>query len=257
MPTDASPSSMLHALATGSVKLTDLTHALGERTPMIELPPPFANTPDLVRHELSRYDERGPAWAWSWLELGEHAGTHIDAPIHWITGRDGEDVASIPLERLVAPAQVLDVSAEAARDPDFLLTTDHVRAFADAQGGLPDGGWLLVRTGWDARAGDRDAFLNDGHSPGIDADCARWLAEESPIVGVGVETVGIDAGIAAELDPPLPVHHFMLGAGKYGLAQLANLGELPAAGTVLVVAPLKLADGTGSPTRVLALSPAP
>jgi kynurenine formamidase len=240
------------ALAAGDVRVVDLTQPLSERTPVLQLPPPFANTPGLSRTEISRYDDRGPAWAWDTLEIGEHVGTHFDAPIHWITGRDGEDVASVAPGRLVGPAVVIDKSAEAAQDPDYLLTVDDVRAFEAEHGPLPDGAWLLLRTGWDARADDQDAFLNGGRTPGPDADCARWLAHESPVAGFGVETVGTDAGAAHSFDPPFPVHNFLLGAGRYGITQLANLAELPPTGAVIVVAPLKLVGGTGSPSRVLA-----
>lgn len=100
MPTTAL-SNLIKALATGEVRLVDLTQLLSERTPVLILPEPFANTPGLSREPLSRYDDRGPAWAWDTLTIGEHVGTHFDAPIHWITGRDGEDVASVPLNRLV------------------------------------------------------------------------------------------------------------------------------------------------------------
>jgi kynurenine formamidase len=247
------------ALAAGAVRIVDLTQPLSERTPVLQLPEPFANTPPLSRRELSRYDDAGPAWAWSVLELGEHTGTHFDAPIHWVTGRDGEDVASVPPERLIGPAVVIDKSAESAADPDYLLTVEDVRAFETEHGPLPDGGWLLLRTGWDARADDQDAFLNvqDGRSrtPGPDAACAKYLAQETSLVGIGVETVGTDAGSAGGFDPPFPVHGFFLGAGKYGVTQLANLAQLPPTGAIVVVAPLKLVDGTGSPARVLALVP--
>ena len=143
-----------------AVDVVDLTQPLSEDTPVLKLPPPFANTPGLTRHEISRYDDRGPAWAWYWLEIGEHVGTHFDAPIHWVSGKDGEDVASVPPQRLVGPAVVIDKSAEAAADPDFLLTVDHIRAFEAEHGPLPEDGWLLLRTGWDARAHDEAAFLN-------------------------------------------------------------------------------------------------
>jgi len=249
--------SLAAALADGSVQVIDLTQPLHEKTPVLKLPEPFANTPGLTRHEISRYDDRGPAWAWSWLEIGEHVGTHFDAPIHWITGKDGEDLASVPPERLVGPAVMIDKSAEAAADPDYTLTVDDVRAFEAEHGPLPEGGWLLLRTGWDARAHDEEQFLNAGdgmpRTPGPDAECARWLAQETPIVGIGVETVGTDAGGAAAFDPPFPVHSYFLGAGKYGLTQLANLALLPPTGAVLIAGPLKLVGGTGSPTRVLAL----
>jgi kynurenine formamidase len=241
------------------VEVIDLTQPLNEETPVLQLPEPFANTPGLARHEISLYDDRGPAWAWYWLEIGEHVGTHFDAPIHWVTGREGEDVASVPVQRLVGPAVVIDKSAEAAEDPDYVLTVADVRAFEAEHGPLPDGGWLLLRTGWDARAHDQAAFLNADdtgpHTPGFDAECARWLATGTGLVGVGVETVGTDAGAAHSFDPPFPVHHFVLGAGKYGLTQLANLARLPPTGAVIVVAPLKLVGGTGSPARVLAFVP--
>jgi hypothetical protein len=93
------------------------------------------------------------------------------------------------------------------------------------------------------------------HSPGFDAECVRWIAEESPLVGVGVETVGIDAGAAGGFDPPFPAHFYLMGANKYGVTQLANLGALPPTGTLLLVAPLKLTGGTGSPVRAFALVP--
>ena len=252
-------SALLAALGSGDVEVVDLTQPLGEHTPMIHLPPPFSNTPAVRAHEISHFDDRGPAWSWRWLELGEHAGTHFDAPIHWITGRDGEDVASAPPSRLVGPAAVIDKSAEAAQDPDYLLTVADVEAWEAEHGRLPEGGWLLFRTGWDARAQDEAAFLNasDGqpHTPGPDAECARFLAQERPIVGFGVETVGTDAGGAGGFDPPFPAHNFLLGAGKYGLTQLANLAELPPTGALVVVAPLRLVGGTGSPSRVLAFVP--
>ena len=247
------------ALAGGQVQVVDCTQPLSETTPILHLPEPFANTPQFRLTELSRYDGRGPAWYWNAFEGGEHTGTHLDAPVHWVTGQGGEDVSQIPPARLVGPAVVIDRSAEVAKDPDYLLTIQDVQAFEAEAGELPAGGWLLYRTGWDARADDEAAFLNADaagpHTPGVAPDCARWLATERPIVGLGVETVGTDAGAAAGFDPPFPCHSHLLGAGKYGLTQLANLALLPATGALLVVAPLKIVRGSGSPARVLALVP--
>src|SRR5436305_11458470 len=115
---------LLQGLGDGSVDIVDLTQPLSESTPVIKLPPPFANTPSLTREEISRYDDRGPAWAWSTLTLGEHTGTHIDAPIHWVSGKDGADVASVKPEALIGPACVIDKTAEAQADPGYLLTID-------------------------------------------------------------------------------------------------------------------------------------
>jgi len=251
---------LVESLTSGSVRVVDLTQPLSEATPIIQLPPPFVNTPGFKMEELSRYDDRGPGWYWNRIEMGEHVGTHFDAPIHWITGRDKEDLSSIDATRLVGSAIVIDKSAEAKGDPDFLLTVDHLKEFENEHGPFPQGGWLLLRTGWDARASDQAAFLNADetgpHTPGPDVECARWLAHESPFVGLGVETVGTDAGIAHSFDPAFPCHHFMHGAGKFGLTQLANLAQLPPTGSLLIAAPLKIVDGSGSPARALALVPA-
>ncbi|WCB93368.1 Isatin hydrolase [Baekduia alba] len=247
------------ALADGTVEVVDLTQPLSEQTPVLRLPEPFANTPHLSRRTLSRFDDAGPAWAWDVLELGEHTGTHIDAPVHWITGRDGEDVASIPPQRLVGPVKVIDRTAEVAADPGYVLTAADLDAFERDFGPIEPGTWLIFRTGWGARASNEEAFLNAGPSgpatPGPDVEAARWLSEHPGVVGWGVETVGIDAGAAGGFDPPFPVHNFLLGAGRYGLTQLANVDALPETGAVIVVAPLKLVGGTGSPSRVFAFVP--
>jgi kynurenine formamidase len=251
--------SLIDDLASGAVEVIDLTQPLSESTPLIQLPPPFANTPALTRTEISRYDDRGPAWAWYTLELGEHTGTHLDAPIHWITGKDGADVASIPPSSLVGPAVVIEKTAETEADPGYLLTVDDLEAFEAEHGRIPERAWVLLRTGWGSRAQDQTAFLNVGENgpvtPGPDVEASRWLATERPISGFGVETVGIDAGSAGAMDPPFPLHNLLLGAGRLGLTQLANLDELPITGALIVVSPLKLVGGTGSPARVLAFVP--
>jgi kynurenine formamidase len=250
---------LLDGIASGSVEIVDLTQPLTETTPVIQLPPPFANTPGLSRTEISRYDDRGPAWAWYTLTIGEHVGTHLDAPIHWITGKDGADVGSITPQTLVGPACVIDKTAETEADHGTLLTVADLEAWEAENGRIPDGAWVLFRTGWGSRAQDQEAFLNVGENgpetPGPDVDASRWLANERAISGFGVETVGIDAGAAHSFDPPFPLHNFLLGAGRLGLTQLANLERLPLTGALLVVAPLRLVGGTGSPSRVYAFVP--
>jgi kynurenine formamidase len=245
------------AIRSGAIEVVDLTARLEASTPVIQLPPPFANTVGFSLREVSRYDDRGPAWYWNDITTGEHTGTHFDAPVHWITGRDGADVAQVPATRLIAPAAVLDFSAQAAADPDFLLEVEHVKGWEAEHGPLPDGGWLLYRTGWDERSASQEKFLNANetgpHTPGVSVDCARWIARESPVQGFGVETVGTDAGRAHSFDPPFPCHAELLGAGKYGLTQLQNLAALPAIGAIVIAGPLPIAGGSGSPARVLAL----
>ncbi|MEU4426661.1 cyclase family protein [Actinoplanes sp. NPDC024001] len=253
--------SVLQALLSGvnnrTIEVVDLTAPLSAATPILQLPPPFANTIPFRLEEISRYDDRGPAWYWNDIHTGEHTGTHFDAPVHWATGRDGDDVSQVPPHRLIAPAVVVDVVEQAAADPDFLLEVEHIRAWEAEHGPLPDGGWLLLRTGWDARSGDQAAFLNANetgpHTPGVSAAAAKWLATESPVIGLGVETVGTDAGAAHSFDPPFPCHSYLLGADKYGLTQLRNLDRLPPTGAVVIAPPLPIVGGSGSPVRVLAL----
>jgi kynurenine formamidase len=251
--------SLLDGLAGGSVEIVDLTQPLSERTPVIKLPPPFANTPGLTREEISKYDDRGPAWAWYTLTIGEHVGTHLDAPIHWVTGQNGADVASVRPEQLIGPACVIDKTAETDADNGYLLTVQDLEAWEAENGRVPERAWVLLRTGWGSRAQDEAAFLNVGENgpvtPGPDVEASRWLATERSISGFGVETVGIDAGAAGGFDPPFPLHNLLLGAGRLGLTQLANLDRLPITGALIVVSPLKLVGGTGSPSRVYAFVP--
>lgn len=246
------------ALADGSVRVVDLTQPLGPDTPVIGLPEMFGQSPGLTIDLISRYDDAGPAWYWNTLTLGEHTGTHFDAPVHWITGRDHPDntTETIALSRVVAPACVLDCSSESAADPDFLLTPSWIEGWEARHGRIPAGAWVLMRTDWSRRRGT-DAFLNideaGPHSPGFHADASRLLAEERDVTGVGVETIGTDAGQAGGFDPPFPNHTLMHGAGKLGLASLCNLDRLPPTGAIVVAAPLKIVDGSGSPLRVIAL----
>ncbi len=252
---------LVEALSSGQVNVVDLTQPLEPNTSVIELPPEFAPSPGFSMETISRYDDRGPGWYWNTLHMGEHTGTHFDAPIHWITGKDLPNNAldTLPPGSLVGPAHVIDVSEESQEDEDFLLTPEHVQAWEAEHGEIPAGAWVLMRTDWSKRT-EAEAILNvkeDGaHSPGFHKDCSSFLAGERDVVGVGVETVGTDAGQAGGFDPPFPNHTIMHGAGKYGLTSLRNLDQLPPVGAVVIAAPLKIVDGSGSPVRVLALVPA-
>ena len=250
------------ALDQGSLQIVDLTQPLGPATPVIGLPPMFAASPGVTIDVISRYDDKGPAWYWNTLRFGEHTGTHFDAPVHWITGKDLPDSAcdTIPPRRFVGPACVIDVTGDVAANPDFLLTVARIEAWEGEHGRIPAGAWVLLRTGWSRRT-DPAAFINaaaDGpHSPGFDAAASRLLAHDRDVLGVGVETIGTDAGQAGTFDPPFPNHTIMHGAGKFGLASLCNLDRLPPTGSVVIAAPLKIVNGSGSTLRVLAIAPAP
>lgn len=244
-------------LATGSIEVVDLSVTLSPETPVISLPDMFAQSPGVSFEGISEYDAAGGnTWYWRTIRMGEHTGTHFDAPVHWATGKDypANATDTIDPQRLVGPACVIDKSADAAANTDTLLTVDDVLAWEETHGRIPKGAWVLMRTDWSKRNSATD-FLNDSHTPGPDSAVMRFLIAERDIQGFGVETVGTDAGQAATFDVPFPCHTLMHGANKFGLASLANLDRLPATGSVIVAAPLKLKNGSGSPLRVVALVP--
>ena len=252
---------LVDALNAGSLKVVDLTSPLGPETPVIGLPPQFGSSPGLTMEVISCFDDKGPAWYWNVLHLGEHTGTHFDAPVHWITGKDlpNNTCETIPARRFVGPACVIDISRDVARNEDFLLMPEHVAAWEKANGKIPKDSWVLLRTDWSKRT-DAKSFLNvreDGpHSPGFHKSTSELLAKDRQVLGVGVETVGTDAGQAVTFDPPFPNHGTMHGNGRFGLASLRNLDQLPATGAIVIAAPLKIVGGSGSPLRVLAIAPA-
>lgn len=248
---------LVTALADGKIQVVDLTNKLSADTPTLRLPEPFKNLIDFSLEKVAEFDEFAPVWRHNNIHTGEHIGTHIDVPYHWMSGKDGDDVSQLPPARLVGPACVLDFSDRVADNPDWLLDVADVEAWQAEHGAFPDNAWVLLRTGWDKFAQDKEAFLNTDetgpHTPGVTAACAEYLSKIEQISGFGVETVGIDAGLAGGMEPPFPAHWFLLGANKYGLTSLQNLAQLPPQGAVIVVAPLPIVGGTGSPSRVFAL----
>lgn len=248
---------LVSGLASGAVRIVDLTHTLDPDFPVIVLPPEFGQCARFRMEEISAYDHRGPAWKWHNISMSEHTGTHFDAPSHWISGKDvpNGSVDEIPVEAFVGPVVVIDCSKGAAENDDFELTPEVIANWESDHGRIPEDAWVLMRTDWSKRKGAD--YLNmraDGpHSPGPTPEAIRFLIEERNIRGFGTETVGTDAGQGAHYVPPYPAHYFLHGAGKYGLQCLANLDQLPATGAVLIAAPLKIKNGTGSPLRVLAM----
>jgi len=258
--TPAVPLASLLAALGGGVEVVDLTQTLAPDFPQITLPPELGQARAFRLEEVSRYDERGGAWYWNNFTCSEHTGTHFDAPIHWISGRNlpRNSVDTLPPEDFIAPACVIDCSKDAAADADFLLTPDHILAWEAEHGRIPPRSWVLMRTDWSKRT-DPVAYQNldatGQHTPGPDVAAVCFLVSERDVLGFGTETIGTDAGQAAHFTPPYPCHYYMHGAGKYGLQCLANLDRLPPTGALVVAAPLKILQGSGSPLRVFALSP--
>lgn len=249
--------SFARAISSGEIAVIDLTQTLSQEFPIITLPPELGQCAPFRIEEISRYDERGPAWYWNNISLGEHTGTHFDAPIHWISGKDlpHNAVDTIEVSKFIAPACVIDCSRECAADPDFALTISFVEAWEARHGKIDPGSWVLLRTDWSKRTHPDYAGLHDdgAHTPGPEPAVVKWLVEQRDVHGFGTETIGTDFGQAQHFNPPYPAHFFMHGKGRFGLQCLTNLDLLPPKGAVVIAAPLKIKQGSGSPLRVLAL----
>jgi kynurenine formamidase len=247
-------------ISVGKVRVVDLTQTLSPDFPALALPPEFGQVWAFKMEQISRYDEKGPGWYWNNFSCGEHTGTHFDAPVHWVSGKDHarNAVDTIEVNNFIAPAVVIDASREVAANPDWLLTKEFLQRWEAQHGKIPASAWVLFRTDWSRRT-DPAEFVNlreDGaHTPGPTQETVEWLIHERHVHGFGVETINTDAGQSYAWPIPYPCHTLMHGANRYGLQCLKNLDELPPTGAVILAAPLKIQAGSGSPLRVLALAP--
>jgi kynurenine formamidase len=187
------------------------------------------------------------------LTYHEHTGTHMDSPAHFIA--DGQTADLLDPAQFVAPLAVIDVSAQAEADVDYGLAIDDILAWEAEYGELPEGAFVAMYSGWGARFGDAEAFVNldaDGvmHYPGFSPDAAAFLVEERSIAGVGSDTLSQDPGNSTDFG----THIAILGAGKYGVEGVANLETVPASGVTVVLGAPNHEHASGGPTRILALA---
>jgi kynurenine formamidase len=188
----------------------------------------------------------------STLIMDEHTGTHVDAPAHFIDGAPTAE--TIAADKLIAPLAVIDIRSAAARNADAEVMPDDILAWERQHGRLPSGAFVAMNSGWDAKAADPKAFINlDAskvqHYPGFSPAAAEFLVKERNIVGIGVDTLSQDFGASTTFK----THVTILGAGKYGVENLANLGSAPPAGAMVIVAGPKHKGASGGPARVMAI----
>jgi kynurenine formamidase len=236
-----------------SAKVVDLTHAFDEKTIY------WPTSPSAF--ELTKLADGQTPGGWFYRSNAfctpEHGGTHLDAPSHFAKG--GQTADQIPLRRLIAPAAVIDVRAAAARDADYRLTLDDVKAWEKRHGAIPAGTIVLLRTGWGKRWPDRKAYLGDDtpgdasrlHFPSYGGEAAKHLVADRRVAALGVDTASIDYGASKDFI----VHVIANGADVPGLENLARLEELPETGAWVIALPMKIAGGSGGPLRIVALTP--
>lgn len=226
--------------------ITDLTHPLSPQFPVF---PAFEQMK--VKTRVTFEDDGFYARTW---EVGEHTGTHMDAPAHFAAGAGIRTVDEIPAVDLVVPLVVIDIEKRAANDHDAELNVDDIVAYERQHGRIPTGAAVCMYTGWETRVHDAHDFLNADsggtlHFPGFSSEAANFLATERDVVGIGVDTISLDFGPSTDFR----AHYEVLSRNKWGLECLANLAEVPRAGALLFVGAPKVVDGSGGPCRVLAL----
>ncbi len=222
----------------------DLTHVLGTQFPLFPGAAPFRIQP-AVSHDKDGYYG-------SILTYWEHSGTHMDAPVHFAP--NGLFVDQLPVENLVVPAVVINITDKVRRDPDAVVTPDDIRAWERRYGRIPDNAAVLMASGWGARAGSVEAFRNTDssgvmHFPGFGKEAIDFLLTERRISGIGVDTLSLDHGPSTTF----AVHYTLLPTNRWGLENLANLEAIPPSGATLFVGAPKIAAGSGGPTRVMAV----
>jgi kynurenine formamidase len=237
---------LLEGIAAGTTELIDLGHALDSKNPYWPGPgyEPF-------KFEIFATIEKDHVLSGR-MSLAEHTGTHLDAPNHFVSGQIPVD--KLPLTQLFGPAVVIDVSKQVEVNPDYQLTAADVASYEKEHGGIPDNAVVFMHTGWDQRWNNYESYKNADdkkvlHFPGFSTEAARLLAEERNIAGIGIDTLSVDYGMSTDF----MVHHIVHGKGKFHLENVANLASIPPGGAFVVVAPMKIANGTGGPARIFAL----
>jgi kynurenine formamidase len=235
------------------VDLVDLTHAFNPGTLY------WPTSPSGFTLQQLAYGPTPGGWFYSSYAFAapEHGGTHLDAPIHFHAG--GRTADQIPLQQLVAPAVVIDLTPRSGRDRDARLTRADVEQFERQHGRIPAGALVLLRTGWDRFWGDRMAYFGDDtpgdasrlRFPSFGDDAARLLVDERQVGGLGVDSPSIDLGASADFQ----VHRILAARQGVGLENLRGLERLPPTGAVLLALPMKIENGSGGPVRVVAMVP--
>jgi kynurenine formamidase len=223
----------------------DLTHTVSPEFPVFPGFTPMEITTEFTIGTNSSNGNR--------LTLSEHVGTHLDAPFHWAA--DGLTADKIPVEQFFAPLAVVDISERASRNDDARVTVDDIRAWEEQHGELPAGAFVAMYSGWERRLSDPETYVNldssgTPHWPGFGPEAAEFLVAERDIVGIGVDTLSLDTGATQDFG----VHLTVLPAGKYGLENLANLGEASPTGATIIVGGPKHEGATGGPARIFAVS---
>ncbi|HEU4686173.1 MAG TPA: cyclase family protein [Nitrospira sp.] len=234
------------------VRLVDLTHAFQADTIVWPTEDDFKLT---VQHAEEM--PGGYYYASNRMELPEHGGTHIDAPVHFSKGKQTLD--QVPLDRLIGNAARINVSFQCAKDRDYRITIGDFQQWEAAHGRIPDGTIVLLDTGYGKVWPVRQRYLGTDlrgtegvaalHFPGLHPEAAAWLVRERKVKAVGIDTASIDHGRSTKFE----THVVLLAQNVLVFENLADLSELPDAGFQVIALPMKISGGTGGPLRIIAV----
>ncbi len=225
-------------------RVLDLTHTIDEQAPTFEANEKF------TARTVETFEKQG--YFAREISLPEHFGTHLDAPAHMARGRWTVD--EIPPERLLRPLVILDVRSAVKDNADYRVGVGDIAAWEQEHGHIPAGSVVIARTGWEQRWSSKTAYRNADtkgvmHFPGYSVEAAKFLVEGRDVVGIGIDTLSVDYGPSEDF----AVHRYCAEHSLYHLENVANLAQAPPVGALVVVAPVKISGGSGSPARVLAL----
>ena len=224
--------------------VVDLTHTMSPAFPT------FFGVPGIELEK--KFDFKKDGFNLNWWRIIEHAGTHLDAPVHF--SENGATVEKIGAGELVAPLAVIDVRKQAGQNADYLVTVDDIRAWEKKHRRLPDNCCVAMLSGWAQHVDDGAKYTGKDaggvfHFPGFAPQAAEWLLKERKVAGLAVDTLSLDNGPSKDFK----THYLWLPAGRWGLENVANLDKVPASGATIVVGIAKVKDATGGPARLIAL----
>lgn len=230
-------------MADGHSMVEDLIHTYNAEFPA------YFGAPGIEMTQQFNFAENG--FNLFTMNLNEHTGTHIDAPLHF--SADGASVDEIPVSSLVAPLCVIDIATKAAENADAQVTPEDLKAWMATNGDIPDGACVAMHSGWGNKTGG-DGFRNadsEGvmHFPGFHVEAAKMLLEETGAGSIASDSLSLDHGPSADF----ATHYAWLPSGRFGIENIANLDKLPAAGATIVIGASKHRVGTGGPARIFAM----
>jgi len=231
------------AMAAGHGAVEDLSHTYGPDFPT------YFGAPGIEMDQPFNFAEHG--FNLMTMDLNEHTGTHIDAPLHF--SADGASVDEIAISSLVAPLCVIDIAAKAEADADAQVTPDDIKAWMATHGDIPDNACVAMHSGWGAKTGgagfrnaDEEGVM---HFPGFHVEAAQMLVEETGAGSIATDSLSLDHGPSADF----ATHYAWLPTGRFGIENIANLDKVPAAGATIVIGAPKHRGGTGGPARIFAM----